>query len=76
MQDCVTRAAPMKTTRKTPKTRAQLLQSTLESVKNQPNAAELLQAYENLRAMNSLQEIQRQVSAIPVPHISTHSAVC
>lgn len=64
-----------KPAKKASKSRADLLRDTLEEVKRQPGASALLKAYDNLRAMNSLQEIQRQIASMPPVVVSSHSTV-
>jgi len=61
--------------KKTAKSRVELLQQAVEQLKQGANGPALLQAYENLRAMNSLQEIQRQISQLPMVEVVTNSRV-
>jgi hypothetical protein len=71
----VTQPPMTKPTRKMPKSRADQLRDTLEEVRSQPGASALIKAYDNLRAMNSLQEIQRQIASMPPVVVSSHSTV-
>jgi hypothetical protein len=65
-----------KSAKKASKSRTELLRDTLERVKNQPGAPALIEAYESLRSMNSLQEIQRQIASMPPAVIISSNSVC
>jgi len=64
-----------KPTKRASRSRAELLRDTLEEVKKQPGGPALIKAYENLRAMNSLQEIQRQIASMPPVIITSHATI-
>jgi len=58
------------------KEQSRVLQETLDEFRQQPNAAELMQAYEALCAMNLLQAIQDEVAAIPPVEVTSNSVIC
>jgi hypothetical protein len=64
-----------KTSKRTSTGRVAVLRRTIEQLKDRPDTAAVLQAYENLRAMNSLQAIHNQLPTIPSIEVFSTAAV-